>query len=113
MTTSDEKTAAENAQPEEATALILELLDKLAAVEGLGDAATATGITEDRLRLSLREAAQIIRRNQENPLKKRWPLFGSILDWHEMTVAEALEILADHAVQQGDPPIPDKNKPEA
>jgi len=100
MTNSDEnEPAAERAQPEQATARILELLDKLAAAEGLGNAASATGFTEDQLRSSLRQAAQIIRKNQE-PVKKRWPLLGSILDWHEMTVAEALEILAEHAAQQ-------------
>ena len=103
MITSDEKQpAAERAQPEQATARILELLDRLAAAEGLGNAASATGFTEDQLRVSLRQAAQIIRKNQENPVKKRWPLFGSILDWHEMTVAEALEILAEHATHTED-----------
>ena len=103
MTNSDEnQPAAERAQPEQATARILQLLDKLAAAEGLGNAASATGFTEDQLRSSLREAAQIIRKNEENPVRRRWPLLGSILDWHEMTVAEALEILADHAAQQGD-----------
>jgi len=103
MTTSDDnKPAAERTQPEQATARILELLDKLAAAEGLGNAASATGFTEDQLRSSLRHAAQIIRKNQENPVKNRWPLLGSILDWHEMTVAEALEILADHATRQGE-----------
>ena len=102
MTNSDEnQPAAERAQ-EQATTRILELLDKLAAVEGLGNAASATGFTEDQLRASLRQAAQIIRKNEENPVRRRWPLLGSILDWHEMTVAEALEILADHAAQQGD-----------
>ena len=100
MTTSDEnQPAAERMQPEQATARILELLDKLAAAEGLGNAASATGFTEDQLRSSLRQAAQIIRKNQE-PVKKRWPLLGSLLDWREMTVAEALEILADHAAHQ-------------
>ena len=111
MTTSDEnQPAAERTQPEQATARILELLDRLAAAEGLGNAASATGFTEDQLRASLRQAAQIIRKNQE-PIKKRWPLLGSILDWHEMTVAEALDILAEHATQledssrkQDDPP---------
>ncbi len=103
MTTSDDnKPAAERTQPEQATARILELLDKLAAAEGLGNAASATGFTEDQLRTSLRQAAQIIRKNQENPVNKRWPLLGSLLDWHEMTVAEALEILADHATQHGE-----------
>ena len=98
MNTSNEnKAAAERTQPEQATARILELLDKLAAGEGLGDAASATGFTEDQLRSSLRQAAHIIRKNQEDPIRRRWPLLGSILDWHEMTVAEALEILADHA----------------
>jgi len=100
MTNSDEnEPAAERAQPEQVTARILELLDKLAAAEGLGNAASATGFTEDQLRSSLRQAAQIIRKNQE-PVKKRWPLLGSLLDWREMTVAEALEILADHAAHQ-------------
>lgn len=101
MTTSDEnKPAAERPQPENASARILELLDKLAAAEGLGNAASATGLTEDQLRSSLREAAHIIRKSQEDPIKKRWPLLGSILDWQEMTISEALEILADHATQQ-------------
>ena len=100
MINSDEtRPAAERAQPEQATARILELLDKLAAAEGLGDAASATGFTEDQFRSSLREAAQIIRKNQGDLIKKRWPLLGSLLDWREMTVAEALEILAEHATQ--------------
>ena len=102
MTTSDEnQPAAERAQSEQTAARILELLDRLAAAEGLGNAASATGLSEDQLRSSLREAAQIIRKGQEDPIKKRWPLLGSILDWHEMTVSEALEILADHAAHQG------------
>ncbi len=102
MNNSNENTpAAERMQPEQATTRSLELLDKLAAAEGLGSAASATGFTEDQLRSSLRQAAQIIRKNQD-PVKKRWPLLGSILDWHEMTVAEALEILAEHAAQHND-----------
>jgi hypothetical protein len=101
MTTSDDKKpAAERTQPEQATARILELLDKLAAAEGLGNAASATGFSEDQLRSSLKQAAHIIRKNQQDPVKRRWPLLGSILDWHEMTVAEALEILAEHAAPQ-------------
>lgn len=105
MTTSDEnRPAAERAQAEQSATRILELLDKLAAAEGLGDAASATGFTEDQLRLSLREAAHMIRQNQENPVKKRWPLLGSILDWHEMTVAEALEILAGYAGRDAQKP---------
>jgi len=80
MTNSDEnQPAAERAQPEQATARILQLLDKLAAAEGLGNAASATGFTEDQLRSSLREAAQIIRKNQGDLVKKRWPLLGSLL----------------------------------
>ncbi len=103
MTTSDENTpAAERAQSEQATTRILDLLDKLAAAEGLGNAASATGFTEDQLRSSLRQAAQLIRKKQEDPVKKRWPLLGSILDWREMTVAEALEVLAEHALHEED-----------
>ena len=101
MTTSDEKQpAAEPTQPEQATARIIELLDKLAAAEGLGDAASATGFSVEQLRSSFRQAAQIIRKSEEDPVMKRWPLLGSLLDWHEMTVAEALEILAHHASRQ-------------
>ena len=95
--------AAGLTQSEQATSRILELLDKLAAAEGLDSAASATGISEDQMRDSLRQAAEIIRRNQEAPAKQRWPLLGSILDWREMTVAEALEILADHATHQEEP----------
>ncbi len=112
ITSDDDRPAAERSQPEQATARILELLDKLAAAEGLGNAASATGFTEDQLRSSLKQAAQIIRKNQENPIKKRWPLFGSILDWQEMTVAEALEILAEHATQQEDVPEREHEPPE-
>ncbi len=95
-------TAAGLTQSEQATARILELLDKLAAAEGLGGAASATGVSEDQMRDSLRQAAQIIRKNQDASTKQRWPLLGSILDWREMTVAEALEILAEHATHQDD-----------
>ena len=109
MTTPDDnKTAAQPAQ-DEATERILELLDKLAAAEGLGNAASATGTSEEQLRASLRQAAEIIRKNQEPARKKRWPLLGSILDWKEMTVEEALEILADHATNHELPPR--KNPP--
>ncbi len=112
MNTSDENApAAERTQPEQATARILELLDRLAAAEGLDNAASATGFTEDQLRSSLRQAAQMIRKNQEDPVKKRWPLLGSILDWHEMTVAEALEILADHAAAQQESVSATKEEP--
>ncbi len=104
MTTSDDnQPAAERTQPEQATTRILELLDRLAAAEGLGNAASATGFTEDQLRASLRQAAKIIRKNHQDPVRRRWPLLGSILDWHEMTVAEALEILAEHAAHQDVP----------
>ncbi len=98
MTTSDENERAEQrSEPMDATARILYLLDKLAAAEGLGSAAAAAGVSEEEVRANLQEAAQIIRKNQALPAKKRFPLLGSILDWREMTVAEALEILAEHA----------------
>ncbi len=103
MTTSDEiKRAAQPTQPEQATARILELLDKLAAAESLAGAATAAGLNEDQTRASLRQAAEIIRKNQQPPIKKHFK--GSLLDWREMTVAEALEILGDHAINQPTPP---------
>ena len=109
MTSSDEgKAAPGDMKAEQATAKILELLDKLAVAEGFGNAAAAIGTSEDEIRASLLQAAQIIRKTHEVPARKRWPLLGSILDWREMTVAEALEVLADYAVAQNfpSPPMP-------
>jgi len=79
------------------TTRLLDLLEKLAAAESLGEAAASVGVSEDQARTSLRRAADIIRKAHPAPAKQRWPLLGSILDWKEMTVAEALEILADQA----------------
>ena len=107
MTSSDEsKAATGDMQAEQATAKILELLDKLAMAEGFGNAAAATGTNEDEIRASLRQAAEIIRKKQDLLPKKRWPLLGSILDWREMTVAEALQVLADYAATQHFPSPP-------
>jgi hypothetical protein len=104
MTTSDEsERKPDHSGLEQTIARILELLDKLAAVDSLGSAAAAAGVSEDEARLSLRQAAQIIRKNQVPPMKQRFPLLGSILDWQEMTVAEALEILAEQATNPEPP----------
>lgn len=90
-------------QTEQATARILELLEKLAAAEGLAGAIETAGVSEDQVRSGLRQAAQIIRKKQYDAVpKKRFPLLGSILDWQEMTVAEALEILGEHGMQSAE-----------
>ena len=88
-------------QTEQATARILELLEKLAAAEGLAGAIQTAGVSEDQLRAGLRQAAQIIRKKHDAVPNRRFPLLGSILDWKEMTVAEALEILGEVGVQSG------------
>jgi acyl-CoA reductase-like NAD-dependent aldehyde dehydrogenase len=111
MTSSENiKRAAEPMQPEQATARILELLDKLAAAEGIGSAAEATGVSEDQVRASLRQAADIIRQNREPLIKRRWPRQGTLLDWRDMTVEEALDILADVAIN---PNTTDAHTPRA
>jgi hypothetical protein len=104
MTTTDESGRAEaNPRSEDATARVIDLLDRLAAAESLGSAAAAAGFSEDEARACLRQAAQIIRKNLGSPIRQRFPLLGSILDWHEMTVAEALEILAEQAASPEPP----------
>ncbi|MFZ1107122.1 MAG: hypothetical protein WAN43_02065 [Rhodomicrobium sp.] len=106
MTTSDEsERVAKQSDPEQATARIVELLEKLAAAEeSLSGAAASAGFSVDQAQASLRQAAQIIRRNRPSPpANRRFPLLGSLLDWREMTVAEALEILAEHASNQAPP----------
>jgi hypothetical protein len=98
MTTSDEsERAPEKPGAEHMTARLLDLLEKLAAAESLAEAAASVGVSEDQARASLRHAVEIIRKTRPVPVKQRWPLLGSILDWKEMTVAEALEILAEQA----------------
>ncbi len=100
MTGSNEAQKVEEMQTEQATARILELLEKLATAEGLAGAIQTAGVSEDQLRAGLRQAAQIIRKKQHDAVpKQRFPLLGSILDWQEMTVAEALEILGEHGMQ--------------
>jgi hypothetical protein len=108
MTTTDEtERAPEHSDPEQATARIIELLEKLAAAEeSLSSAAAAAGLSVDQTQASLRQAVQIIRKNRASPpVKQRFPLLGSILDWREMTVAEALEILGEHASSQEPPKV--------
>jgi hypothetical protein len=80
---------------------ILAVLDGLAAGESLTTTAAAVGISEEDLRTRLSVAAETIRENLDSPVRKRWPPRASILDWREMTVAEALEILADEAAAEG------------
>jgi transposase len=79
---------------------ILAILDGLAAGESLTTTAAAVGISEEDVRTRLSVAAEMIRENLDSPVRKRWPPRASILDWREMTVAEALEILADEAAAE-------------
>jgi hypothetical protein len=105
MTPTDQNERAANlTDPEQATARIIELLEKLAAAEDLSGAAEAAGFSVDQAQASLRQAAQLIRKNRASPAaKQRFPLLGSILDWHEMTLAEALEILGEYASKESPP----------
>jgi len=77
----------------QATVRILDLLDKLAAVESLRAAATAAGVGETQMREALRQAATMIRGGQEASSARS----GSP-DWRDLSVAEALSILADHGI---------------
>ncbi|ADP71322.1 molybdopterin oxidoreductase [Rhodomicrobium vannielii ATCC 17100] len=80
----------ENDKGHEGTVRILDLLEKLAAAESLQGAAAAAGVREDQMRAGLRQAASLIRR-EGTPAD----------DWRELSVAEALSILADHGIGQG------------
>jgi hypothetical protein len=106
MATSDERERAVNqSDPDQTAARIIELLEKLAAAEeSLSSAAASAGFSVDQAQASLLQAAQMIRKNRASPpANRRFPLLGSILDWREMTVAEALEILAEHATSEQTP----------
>jgi hypothetical protein len=89
-----ERTAAQT-QPDHTIARICELLDKMAAAESFGGAASVAGVSEDQARTVLKHAAEIIRRTPKDlPLR---PIRGP-LSWRDMTVAEALQILSDQAI---------------
>lgn len=107
MTSSEPiKQAAGQTQPDHSVARISELLSKLAAADNLANAAAFAGVTDDQARLALKRAAEIIRSMPKHQPPKKWPSTGSIMDWREMTVAEALEILAEHAISQDATPEP-------
>ncbi|WP_127078645.1 hypothetical protein [Rhodomicrobium lacus] len=80
----------ENDKGYEGTVRILDLLEKLAAAESLQGAAAAAGVGEDQMRAGLRQAASLIRREGAPAAD----------DWRELSVAEALSILADHGIGQ-------------
>jgi hypothetical protein len=102
MTSSDQiERAAAQTQPDQTIARICELLDKMAAAESLGGAASVAGVSEDQARAVLKHAAEIIRRTpRELPPR---PVRGSLLSWREMTVADALQILSDQAISGSAP----------
>ncbi|MBT3070379.1 hypothetical protein KKP04_05805 [Rhodomicrobium sp. Az07] len=77
----------------EGTVRILDLLEKLAAAESLQGAAAAAGVGEDQMRAGLRQAASMIRGEGGAAPAPH--------DWRDLSVAEALSILADHGIGQG------------
>jgi hypothetical protein len=100
MSTNDANGEKREQRQEPAPAKILELLERLGAGERLVDAPIAMGLSQEDARAIFAEAAEIVRRSlQDASAKKRWPVRGSLLNWHEMTIAEALEILANRAVK--------------
>jgi ABC-type arginine transport system ATPase subunit len=85
-------------QEDPAPAKMLELLERLGAAERLVDAPIAMGLSQEDARAIFAKAAEIVRESLRNASpKRRWPVRGSLLDWQEMTIAEALEILANPA----------------
>jgi hypothetical protein len=100
--------ASDTPEPEQSTRRILELLEKLAAAEELAATAPAAGVDEKQMRSGLLRAAELIRQGHDGQLaiERRWPQQGSLLDWREMTVAEALQILSDHAIAPDAQPKP-------
>lgn len=110
----DTNSAAKSMQPGQATLQILELLEKLAAAESLAATASAAGENEEQVRTSLRRAAEIIREGQQRKVaavEERWPLKGSILDWREMSVPEALRMLSDYGIGLDAPAKPSSGDP--
>jgi hypothetical protein len=90
--------------------LILAILDKLSLGASPEQVAADLSISPTDISLYFKRAADIIRISQTEravPLRK-WPARGSILDWRAMTVAEALEILADHTKTTPGDIAPDK-----
>jgi hypothetical protein len=64
------------------------------------DAPIAMGLSQEDARALFAQAAGIVQQSlQDRSTKKRWPLQASLLDWQEMTIAEALEILANRAAK--------------
>src|SRR5262245_14094233 len=89
--------------PEPAPSKIVELLDRLGGGEPLADASLATGLSQDQARAIFLRAAEIVRRNaNEPPVSQRQQDDGSNLDWSAMTIAEVLEILSTRAAKRED-----------
>jgi hypothetical protein len=96
-TVSKSGAAAETGSAGQSALRVLELLERLGNGEELAQAALAMGLNQEAAHASFRTAADIVR---QSIAAKRWPARGSLLNWNEMTVAEALEILSDHAAGQ-------------
>ena len=90
----DDKNLAGSAGVAAEVERMLELLDRLAAGERLDDAPLAMGLSEGDARSIFAKAGLIVRQSVQ-PAPKRWPVRASLLDWREMSVAEALEILGN------------------
>jgi hypothetical protein len=74
---------------------LLEVLDRLAAGASLGEVMAATGLSDSELRVCFQNAAERIRRS-----KAKKPGNDVILDWRDVSLAEALHIIADHAIKK-------------
>jgi hypothetical protein len=92
--TNDSDDVAGETQLEPEVLRMLELLERLAGGERLTDAPIAMGLSQDDARSIFAKAGVIVRRTLETA-PKHWPAKGTLLDWREMTVVEALEILGD------------------
>jgi hypothetical protein len=74
---------------------LLEVLDRLAAGANLSEVMAGTGLSDNELRACFGNAADRIR--QSGTAKGANEI---LLDWREVTLPEALEIIADHAISK-------------
>jgi hypothetical protein len=87
--TSANRTADGNGVP------LLEVLDRLAVGASLDEIIAATGLSHSELRVCFGKAAERIRQSET---KK--PAKDCLVDWREVTLPAALEIIADHAISK-------------
>ena len=74
---------------------LLEVLDRLAVGASLDEIMAGTGLSHGELRVCFGRAAERIRQSEvQKPAK------DCLVDWREVTLPAALEIIANHAINK-------------